>query len=128
MRRALWNKLMINVGMNRTAAILRCSHDGLRKSPAARELARAAMAEVVELASREGVELSDDDVADALAPADSLTADGRASMARDVEGERAAELDALGAEISEFGRRHGAATPVNDLMSRMIMAIEETNK
>jgi 2-dehydropantoate 2-reductase len=128
MKRALWNKLMINVGMNQTSAILRCSYDGLRQSLAARELARAAMAEVVEVASREGVILGDDDIEDAFARIDRLSPDGRTSMAQDVEAGRKTELDIFGTAISEFGRRHGVATPVNDLMSRMITAIEESYK
>jgi 2-dehydropantoate 2-reductase len=124
MKWALWKKFMINVGANQTSAILRCPYGVLQRSGEARDIARQAMEEVASLAPYEGLRLTDDDVRDAFARIDALSPEGRTSMCQDVEANRKTEIELFGATVVELGRRHGASVPVNELMCKMIRAIE----
>jgi 2-dehydropantoate 2-reductase len=126
MKWTLWKKFMINVGANQTSAILRCPYGVLQSSEEARDIARRAMEEVVSLAPYEGLILTDDDVLDAFARIDALSPEGRTSMCQDVEAKRKTEIELFGATVVELGRRHGVGVPVNELMCKMIRAIESS--
>jgi 2-dehydropantoate 2-reductase len=124
MKWTLWKKFMINVGANQTSAILRCPYGVLQSSEEARDIARRAMEEVASLAPHEGLSLTDGDVRDAFARIDALSPGGRTSMCQDVEANRKTEIELFGATVVELGRRHGVSVPVNELMCKMIRAIE----
>ena len=124
MKWALWKKFMLNAGVNQTSAILRCTYGVLHKSPEARDVIRKAMEEVTVVARREGIELTEDDIGDAFSRLGRLSPEGRTSMAQDVEAKRKTEVEIFGAAVVELGVKHGVATPVNELMYKLILAIE----
>lgn len=126
MKRTLWQKFMLNVGINQTSAILRFPYGLMQTVGAARAVAFAAMEEVVSLAAFEGAELTSDDVSDALTRIETFPPDGKTSMLQDVESRRPTEAGILGEAVSELGVRHGVPTPVNKTLSRLIRAIEES--
>ncbi|MDR3279480.1 MAG: 2-dehydropantoate 2-reductase [Synergistaceae bacterium] len=126
MKWALWKKFMLNVGANQTSAVLRVPYGEFQRHGAAREIATSAMEEVVMVASREGVNLTADDISDGLARLDRLSPDGKTSMLQDVEATRRTEVGIFGDTVVELGRRHGTPVPVNGLLSRLIHALEES--
>lgn len=126
MKRILWKKFMLNVGINQTTAVLRLPYGPMREIESARAIAMAAMREVIPLAAFEGVALTDDDVSDAMSRIDTLSYDGKTSMLQDVEASRPTETAILGESVAELGRLHGVPVPVNEMLSGMIRAIEES--
>ena len=62
MKRVLWRKFMINVGINQASAVLGASYAVFQNSGQARELMESAMWEVIQLAQKAGVNLSEDDI------------------------------------------------------------------
>jgi 2-dehydropantoate 2-reductase len=126
MKRTLWKKFMLNVGMNQTSAVLRFPYGLMRKIEPARAITIAAMKEVVSLAAFEGVRLTEDDIKDVMALMDSLPPDGMTSMLQDVESSRPTEVGMLGETVIDQGRIHGVPVPVNEMLSRLIRAIEES--
>jgi 2-dehydropantoate 2-reductase len=125
MRRTLWKKFMLNVGVNQTSAVLRCPYGALQHESAAREAAKSAMEEVMALSAHENVNLNDEDMSYGLALLDKLSPEGKTSMCQDVEASRPTEVAIFGETVVEMGRAHGLRFPVNELLARLIRAIEE---
>lgn len=126
MKRTLWKKFMLNVGMNQTSAVLRFPYGLMQRVEPARAITIAAMEEVVSLAVREGVELTKEDIRDVMARMDGFPPDGKTSMLQDVESLRPTEVGMLGEAVVALGRVHAVSTPVNEMLSRLIRAIEES--
>ncbi|MDR1579668.1 MAG: ketopantoate reductase family protein [Synergistaceae bacterium] len=126
MKRTLWKKFMLNVGMNQTSAVLRFPYGLMQKIEPARAIMIAAMEEVVSLAAFEEVRLTSDDVKDVMARMDGFPPDGKTSMLQDVESLRPTEVGMLGDAVVALGRIHGVPVPVNETLSRLIHAIEES--
>jgi 2-dehydropantoate 2-reductase len=53
------------------------------------------------------------------------TANNRCSMLQDIERGRRTEIMQLNGEISERGRLAGVATPLNDLLTTLVRAMEK---
>ena len=58
----MWWKFMLNVGVNQTSAILRAPYGVYASIPEAQELLAAACKEVIPIAEKEGVSLSESDI------------------------------------------------------------------
>lgn len=119
----LWWKFMLNVGVNQVSAVLRAPY-GAFALPEVGELAKDAMREVVALSALEGVALSEDDVQRCFPIFASLAPEGKTSMLQDVEAGRKTEVELFSGAVVALGRKHGVATPVNELLGRLIAAIE----
>jgi 2-dehydropantoate 2-reductase len=116
---ALWEKLVINVGINPLTALLRIPNGALLKLPEAWEVAVAAAAEAQAVARSAGLNLSGDP-ADRLRQVCTNTATNRSSMLQDILAGRPTEIEALNAQVSSRGRALGLSTPVNDLLTRLL--------
>jgi 2-dehydropantoate 2-reductase len=53
-----------------------------------------------------------------------LGPDGKTSMLQDVEAGRKTEVEIFAGAVTELGRRHGVATPVNELLGALLVAQE----
>lgn len=125
MLRELWWKFMLNVGMNPTSAVMRAPYGAFQKCAEARQCVRMACREVIQIAGKIGIALSEQDI-DAIFPIiDRLAPEKKTSMFQDVEAQRKTEIEIFAGAVVEQGRRHGIATPVNDLLFNMIRGIEQ---
>ncbi|MHB8090872.1 MAG: ketopantoate reductase family protein [Syntrophales bacterium] len=124
MIRILWWKFMINVGINQASAVLRAPYGVFRTPGEARELMESAMREVIMLAGRENVSLSEEDINAWGVVLAGLNPAGKTSMLQDVEAGRKTEVEMFAGKVIELGVRHGVSTPVNQRLSEMIRAIE----
>lgn len=120
-----WAKLMINVGLNQTAAAFDLTYEGLRTPGPAQDKMRQAMQEVIRLANLEGVPLPpdcDSKWLDANMPG--FNADGMPSMRQDVLARRPTEVEEFAGVIRRLGRKHDMPTPANDFFYDAIRRIE----
>jgi 2-dehydropantoate 2-reductase len=117
----LWEKLLINVGINPLTALLRVPNGALPELPEAWALAVAAATEALAVARAAGVTLTVDPEA-RLRQACTATATNRSSMLQDVLAGRSTEIDALNGQVAARGRALGVATPVNELLTRLLRA------
>ncbi len=125
MLRPLWWKMMINVGVNQTSAVLKAPFGVFQRSENARALMRKAMAEVVAVARALEVDLSEQDI-DAWHPIlHKLSPDGKTSMLQDMEAGRKTEVEIFAGRIVELGRQYGIPTPVNDILFDIVRTSEE---
>ncbi len=120
MRREMWWKFMVNVGINQASAVLRAPYGAFREEGDPRSLMLALMDEVVALSRAEGVALGPDDLARWDAVLAGQPADGRTSMHQDVEAGRCTEVDIFAGRVVAMGERHGLPTPVNETLLRVL--------
>lgn len=124
MIRTLWWKFMINVGINQPSAVLRAPYAVFQTSAEARSLMNAAMREVIALAAKLGISLSEEDIENWDKVLAGLNPEGKTSMLQDVEAGRKTEVEMFAGKMIELGRRHGVPTPVNQKLFDQIRAIE----
>ena len=122
--REQWFKFMLNVGVNQVSALLRATYGAFATVPELRELTRAAALEVVAISAGAGVGLSPEDVERVFPILAKLAPGGKTSMLQDVEAGRKTEVEIFARAVVELGRRHGVATPVNEVLGEMLVAVE----
>lgn len=125
MEQALWYKFMINVGINQTSAVTGATYGVFQKIPYARELAKAAMMEVVQLAQLQNIALKEGDIDvffDTIIS--SLSKEGKPSMLQDIEARRFTEVAMFSEKMMELGHRFNIETPVNQMLYQIIKTLE----
>lgn len=122
---ALWEKLLVNVGINPLTALLRVPNGALPKLPEAWDLALAAAAEALAVARAAGINLTVDPEA-RLRQVCVATAANRSSMLQDVLAGRETEIEALNGQVSARGQALGVPTPMNDFLTRLLRALAQT--
>jgi len=126
MLHVLWWKYMINVGINQASAVLRAPYGVFQTSKDGRELMAAAMREVIALAEKLHIALSEQDMADFDPFLMRLSPQGKTSMLQDVEAGRKTEVEMLAGKVIDMGRRVGVPTPVNQMLYDQIKKIESS--
>lgn len=118
----LWEKLLVNVGINPLTALLRVPNGALAKLPEAWELAVAAAAEAQAVARAAGIEVTGDPQT-RLRQVCTATAPNRSSMLQDVLAGRPTEIEALNAQVVNRGKTLGVPTPVNSLLTQLVRSL-----
>jgi 2-dehydropantoate 2-reductase len=124
MMRILWWKFMINVGINQASAVLRSPYAVFQTSKEARGLMESAMREVIMLAQKAGVHLSEDDIRGFEPILARLNPQGKTSMLQDVEAGRKTEVEMFAGRVIALGRHYNVPVPVNQLLFDQIREIE----
>ena len=119
-----WHKLLWNAGFNAICAVTGATAGEALATPASQELVLAAMREVVAVAARHGVELTEADVRE-MAAANPELRDYRPSTARDLDAGKVLERDALCGFLAREGARMGVATPVNAVLDALLALQED---
>ena len=112
-RHAMWNKFMINVGINQTCMVYETTYAGVLNDPEAFSSLKKAMQEVIELASCEGVMLTSEDLDNDLKILEGLNPDGYPSMRQDAVAKRYSEVELFAGTVLKLAAKHGIDTPVN---------------
>ncbi|GAB4123386.1 MAG: 2-dehydropantoate 2-reductase [Roseiflexaceae bacterium] len=124
----VWGKLIVNVGINALSALLRVPNGTLSTLPVARALVADIVAEAVAVAATRGITLPyHDPLGHVLAIAEA-TAANRSSMLQDVMRGSPSEIATINAAIVHEGQRLGIATPINQLLTRLIEAIDQSSQ
>jgi 2-dehydropantoate 2-reductase len=120
---------MLNVGVNQVTAVTRRSYAILKPAnirPETKELVDGAMREVIAVAKAEGIELTDQDIAEVYRTMNGLADGGKTSMCQDVEAGRKTEVELFSGTVIELGRKHGIPVPVNETLYRELRTIEQS--
>jgi 2-dehydropantoate 2-reductase len=124
MKRVLWRKFMINVGINQASAVLGAPYAVFQNPGQAREMMEAAMREVIEIAQKAGVNLSEDDIRSFEPVLARLNPRGKTSMLQDVEEGRKTEVEMFAGRVIPLGRQYNVPVPINQMLFDKIRAIE----
>ena len=84
----------------------------------------AAMREVMNVAEKVGVPLTEEDLNNWYDVLYALNPHGKTSMLQDVEAHQKTEVEMLAGKVTELGRHFGVPTPVNENLLQQINAIE----
>jgi 2-dehydropantoate 2-reductase len=122
--RVLWWKFMINVGINQASAVLRAPYGVFQSSSDARALMEALMQEVIALAQKIPIDLTQKDLDEWAAILLALSPDGKTSMLQDIEAGRKTEVEIFAGKVMSMGETHGVPTPVNETTGRIIKVLE----
>ncbi len=121
--RVVWWKFMINVGINQASAVLRAPYGVFQQSEDAREVMRMAMREVVAIAQKRGISLTEEDVRGFDDILNAMSPSGKTSMLQDVEAGRPTEVEQFAGKVVELGEQLGVPTPINRLLYHAIRTI-----
>jgi 2-dehydropantoate 2-reductase len=122
-RSVVWNKLLINVGINAITALSGIKNGQLLDQRATRELSRAAVEEAMRVARSQQVKIKEDAVAIVFKVAEATGAN-RSSMGQDVDNKRQTEIAAINGFIVREAERLGLEVPVNRTLTALIQTVE----
>lgn len=124
MKKRMWGKFMLNVGVNQTVAVYESNFSEIQKEGQARNTMILAMREVIALSEKENVNLTEEDLNYWLEILSTLNPNGKPSMRQDLEAGRFSEVQLFSGTVIEKGERYGVPTPVNKQLYDKIKLIE----
>ena len=124
MSKRLWGKFMLNVGVNQTVALYESNYGEIQREGKARDTMIAAMKEVIALAEKEKISLSDEDLNYWLGVLGTLSPEGKPSMRQDLEAKRYSEVGLFSGTVLELAKKHQMATPINQMLYDKIALLE----
>ena len=126
-RPAQWRKVIFNAATNPVGALTGLTHGRVCERPDLRALVSTLVDEGKAVAAAQGIVLDADpeELIDHAARPD-VAYDHKASMLQDVEALRRTEIDFLNGGIGRFGRELGVPTPLNDTVTRLVKALEDS--
>ncbi len=124
MKKRMWGKFMLNVGVNQTVAVYESNYGEIQRDGPARDLMIAAMREVLVLSEKEGVNLTENDLNYWLGVLNPLNPSLKPSMSQDLEAKRYSEVELFSGTVINLGIKHEIPTPVNIKLYERIKTIE----
>jgi len=120
----LWDKLIINVGINALTAITRMKNGEILKIPETRNIMIEAVKEAVNIAKALNIKLEIKDHVRKTIEVAEATANNKSSMLQDIERRKKTEIDYINGAIVKLGKKLGIKTPVNKTLTALVKAIE----
>ena len=138
-----WSKLLINAAFSGMSAVLGCTFGEAAGPRASRRIVQALIKECIDVCKAGGIRIEPvqgKDIVKLLDYNNSLKrafsffiipiairkhAKLKASMLQDLEKGKLTEVDAINGAVSEYGRRVGCPTPMNDRVVEIIHGIEQ---
>jgi len=126
-RPAQWRKVIFNAATNPVGALTGLTHGRVCERPDLRALVSTLVGEGKVVAAAQGITLDADpeELIDHAAKPE-VAYDHKASMLQDVEARRQTEIDFLNGGIGRFGRELGVPTPLNDAVTQLVKALEDS--
>ena len=123
-----WMKLFALTAIGPLSAIFDLHHTDLYINNNANDLSRSLGKEIIletrDVAIADGVNVSEDECLFMFNKIVDSKQTNKSSMAFDVLYKRKTEIDFISGAVSKIGKKHGIATPLNDLMYKMIRVKE----
>lgn len=123
-RRALWGKLIMNVGINQTCTVYEACYKEVLGSEERFKMLSGAMHEVMAVAEKEGIHFTEEDYEGYVALMRTLQPDGYPSMRQDAVAKRKSEVELFAGTIVRLGKKHGVPVPVNQFYYDKILEME----
>jgi 2-dehydropantoate 2-reductase len=122
-RPVIWDKLMINVGINAITALTGIKNGQMLDLEETRQLSRTAVEEAAAVAKAWGVEIRQDPAAHVLEVARATSAN-RSSMGQDVDHRRPSEIAAINGFVVREADRLKLNAPVNRTLTVLMQTLE----
>ena len=119
-----WMKLFALTAIGPLSAIFNLNHSDLyinnKSSRASRDLGKQIILETRQVAKADGVDVSENECLEMFNKIVDSKQTNKSSMAFDVLNKRKTEIEFINGAVSKIGKKHGIATPLNDLMYKII--------
>lgn len=124
----LWSKWMLNVGVNQTVMVREGTYGTVQEPGEARELMAAAMREVIKIAEKEQIPVTEADLEEYLKLIDTLSPDGMPSMRQDGLAGRYSEVELFAGTVLKKAEKLGIDVPVNRYFYETVTEMEKAYK
>ena len=122
-RSVLWNKLLINIGINAITALTTIKNGQILDLEITRQLSRNAVEEAMKIAGQMNIKVREDAVDHVYAVAEA-TALNRSSMGQDVDNKRQTEIGTINGFIVRQAKRLGMQAPVNQTLTALVETLQ----
>lgn len=122
----LWGKFMLNVGINQTCMAYEANYAQALTPGTLYDTLVGAMREVILLAQKEGITLSEGDLEAYIELLKTLSPEGVPSMRQDGIAHRPSEVEMFSGTVRRLAAKHGLSVPVNDMLYKKIKEMEST--
>ncbi|MCX7822525.1 MAG: 2-dehydropantoate 2-reductase [Syntrophobacterales bacterium] len=119
----IWEKLLVNVGINAITAITGILNEGVYRYEPAKKVSRKAVQEALQVASKLGIPLRED-IEEHVLKVAVATGRNRSSMGQDVDRKHRTEIDAINGAIVKLGEELGVETPINWTLTNLVKTLE----
>jgi 2-dehydropantoate 2-reductase len=123
-RSVVWDKLLVNVGINAITALTGIKNGQILDLEVTKKLSQAAVEEAMAVAQAQGVRVRDDAVEHVLTVA-KATGPNRSSMGQDIDNHRQTEIGAINGVVVREGQKWGLETPVNQTLTALIETLQD---
>ncbi len=120
----IWGKLIINVGINAVAAILKTRNGIIGTTPQAFKIVRSAAEEAVTIAKAMQINLPFADPLKQVKTVCQKTANNKASMFQDITNRKKTEIEFINGAIVKLGKKLNIPTPYNQILTEIVQAFE----
>ena len=121
----MWFKYMLNVGVNQACMVFDTSYSGVTGEGEPHDVMVEAMREVVQIAGKKGISLTEQDIQTCIDIEKTLDPKGVPSMAQDRINKKPSEADMFAGTVMRLGREYGIPTPANEWLYRRVKEIEK---
>ncbi len=120
----VWEKVLVNIGINPLTALARVKNGALLEFKAGTNILERAIEEGIKVAKAEGVNIRKDIISHAKNIAEK-TRDNKSSMLQDIEQGRKTEIEYLSGAIVKRAEKHNISVPTNETLNNLILLAEE---
>jgi 2-dehydropantoate 2-reductase len=122
----IWDKLLVNVGINALTALTELKNGQLLDYPETLRIMEALVSEAAEVARQKGIRIQGNPIERVKAIAEA-TRGNRSSMGQDIDFRRKTEIDAINGAVVREAKRLGVPAPYNEVVTDLIKTIERKN-
>lgn len=124
---AVWEKVLVNVGINASTALARVRNGRLADTESGTRLLETAVTEAIAVARSEGRTVREDIVSHVKAVAEATGAN-TSSMRQDIESGRQTEIERLNGKIVRLANQHDIEVPINRTMTDLVRLAERSDE
>ncbi|MCU0847803.1 MAG: 2-dehydropantoate 2-reductase [Spirochaetes bacterium] len=122
--RAIWEKAIINAGINPIGALLSISNGRIIELEHASLLQERLIAECVDISGRAGIAFDPGKILEKTRDVCRKTSSNRCSMLQDISSGSGTEIDFINGKIIEKGREAGIPAPYNEAVYLLVKSME----
>ncbi len=123
----IWDKLLVNVGINALTALTGLKNGELIMHKETEEILELAVREGMLIAKANGINLINEYPIEHTKEICKLTSENRSSMLQDIINNRRTEIDMINGAIVKEGKKNNIETPINLLLTNLVK-IKEMSK
>ncbi|MFA9376351.1 MAG: ketopantoate reductase family protein [Lachnotalea sp.] len=124
-QKVLWQKLLVNCGINALSTVMQCKLGEVYTNPYLWSLCKKIIYECTLVAEADGTYFDRMDAIEIVKDVCQNNASGYASMYQDRINLRLTEIDRINGVVANLGKEYGISTPNNTILVEQIHAIEQ---